>query len=83
MKEVVLQGIGHLVAQEATKECADALTPWVGKELKRWKREQEEYVEWTRKSLVEKQTLSEEWKRRVGGPLTRGGKNNEEKESKL
>lgn len=71
VEEVVLEGIGHLVAQEATEQCADALAPWVGQELKRWKREQDEYVEWTKKSLVEKQTLSEDWKRRVGGPLKR------------
>ncbi|KAK6594191.1 toxin biosynthesis [Botrytis cinerea] len=73
VKEVVLEGIGHLVAQEATQECADALTPWIGQELKRWKREQEEYIQWTKKSLIEKQTLSEEWKKRVGGPPKRAG----------
>ncbi|TGO90262.1 hypothetical protein BPOR_0072g00190 [Botrytis porri] len=73
VKEVILEGIGHLVAQEATEECADALTPWIGQELKRWRREQEEYIEWTRKSLIEKQTFSEEWKRRVGGPPKRLG----------
>ncbi|KAF7895882.1 hypothetical protein EAF00_005897 [Botryotinia globosa] len=73
VKEVVLEGIGHLVAQEATVQCADALTPWIGQELKRWRREQEEYVEWTKKSLIEKQTFSEEWKTRVGGPPKRAG----------
>ncbi|KAF7951904.1 hypothetical protein EAE96_007201 [Botrytis aclada] len=73
VKEVVLEGMGHLVAQEAAQQCADALTPWIGQELQRWRREQEEYIEWTKKSLIEKQTFSEEWKRRVGGPPQRPG----------
>ncbi|TGO69751.1 hypothetical protein BOTNAR_0007g00320 [Botryotinia narcissicola] len=73
VKEVVLEGIGHLVAQEAAVQCADTLTPWMGQELKRWRREQEEYIEWTKKSLIEKQTFSDEWKKRVGGPPKRAG----------
>ncbi|KAF7860846.1 hypothetical protein EAF04_008364 [Stromatinia cepivora] len=77
VKEVVLEEVGHLVAQEATEQCADALAPWVGQELKRWRREQEEYMKWTKKSLIEKQTFSEEWKKRVGGPPKRAGTNGE------
>ncbi|QSZ30173.1 hypothetical protein DSL72_004693 [Monilinia vaccinii-corymbosi] len=77
VQAMVLEGIGHLVAQEAVEQCADALTPWIGQELKRWRKEQEEYIEWTKKSLVEKQTLSEEWKRRVGGPPKKAGVNYE------
>ncbi|ESZ91074.1 hypothetical protein SBOR_8537 [Sclerotinia borealis F-4128] len=83
VKEVVLHGIGHLVAQEATTQCADALTPWIGQEIKSWRIQQEEYMEWTQKSLVEKQTLSEEWKRRVGGPLKKTAVKNEGEGSKL
>ena len=69
VKDVVLEGIGHLVAMEATEQCADSAAPWIGQEIKRFEEEKRLYVEWTKKSLVEKQTLSEEWKRRVGGPL--------------
>lgn len=69
VKDVVLKGVGHLVAMEATERCAKAAAPWIGQEIKRFEKEKRSYVEWTKKSLVEKQTLSEEWKRRIGGPL--------------
>jgi pimeloyl-ACP methyl ester carboxylesterase len=71
VKEVVLEGIGHLVAMEAAGKCADAAAKWLGQEMKRWEREQKEYLEWTKKSLLEKQTLSEEWKKWIGGPLVK------------
>ena len=69
VSEVVLEGIGHLVAMEASDKCADAAAQWLGKELKRHEEEKRAYVEWTKKSLPEKQTMSEEWKKRIGGPL--------------
>ena len=69
VKEVVLEGIGHLVAMEATQKCAEVAAPWISQEIKRSEEEKKLYVEWTQKSLIEKQTLSDEWKRRIGGPL--------------
>ncbi|PQE25563.1 toxin biosynthesis protein [Rutstroemia sp. NJR-2017a BBW] len=81
VEEVFLQGYGHLIAQEATTLCAEGMAPWVGKEVQRWKKGLQEYLEWTKKPLVEKQTLSEEWKRRVGGPPVKKAK--EAKGSKL
>lgn len=66
---VMLEGIGHLVAMEASKECADAAAMWLGKEVKRFDKEREEYIEWTKQSFEAKTTLSEEWKRRIGPPL--------------
>jgi hypothetical protein len=69
VKEVLLEGVGHLVAMEASEKCADAAAGWLGMEMKRFEAEKEKYVEWTKQSLVAKQTLSEEWKKRVGGPL--------------
>lgn len=69
VKELVLEGIGHLVAMEASVACADAAAVWLGDELKIYEEEQEKYVEWTKQTLVEKSTLSEEWQRRVGGPI--------------
>jgi pimeloyl-ACP methyl ester carboxylesterase len=63
VKEIVLKGVGHLVAMEATGLCADAAAGWVGDEIRRWERERKKYVEWTKKSLSEKSTLSEEWKK--------------------
>jgi hypothetical protein len=69
VKEVVLHQVGHLVAMEAAGKCADAAADWLSHEMKRQQIERDAYVEWTKKSLVEKQTLSEEWKQRIGGPL--------------
>ena len=65
VKEVVLEGVGHLVAMEASGLCADAAAGWLGQELERWREGQRRYVEWTKKSQVDKSTLSEEWKRRI------------------
>ena len=69
VKEKLLKGIGHLVAMEASDQCADAAAPWLGQEMKRIEQERKSYEEWTKKSMAEKTTLSEEWKRRIGGPL--------------
>jgi len=66
VKEVLLKGIGHLVAMEASEQCADAAAPWIGKEMQRFEAERKAYVDWTKKSMTEKTTLSEEWKKRVG-----------------
>lgn len=71
VKELVLDGIGHLVAMEAADKCAEAAAQWLGQETKRIEKERAEYIEWTKKSLAEKQTLSDEWKSRIGGPLAR------------
>lgn len=66
---VMLDGIGHLVAMEASEECADVTAAWLGKEVKRFENERNEYIEWTKQSLEAKTTFSEEWKRRIGPPL--------------
>jgi len=65
---VMLDGIGHLVAMEASEECADVTAAWLGKEVKRFENERNEYIEWTKQSLEAKTTFSEEWKRRIGPP---------------
>ena len=65
VEEVVLKGLGHLIVMESSRLCADAAAGWLGRELKRWEEEGRKYVEWTKKSLVEKSTLSEEWKKRI------------------
>lgn len=70
VKEKVLKGIGHLVAMEAggSEGCAEAAAEWLGQEIKRFESEKKNYIEWTKKSKVSKTTLSEEWKKRIGGP---------------
>ena len=67
VKQVVLDGIGHLVAMEATKECANAAASWLDQELRRFEEERRDYIAWTKKPLIDKQTLSDEWKRRAMG----------------
>jgi pimeloyl-ACP methyl ester carboxylesterase len=71
VKEAVLKGIGHLVAMEASDQCADAAAPWFGQEIQRFHAEMRSYLEWTKKSLIEKSTVSQEWQERVGGPPRR------------
>jgi len=70
VREVVLEEIGHLVAMEAVEACADAATSWIGKEMGRWRDEERKFrEEWSKKGILEKQVVSEEWKRMIGGPL--------------
>ena len=71
VKEVVLDGIGHLVAMESSDKCAEAAAAWLGQEVKRFDAEREKYVEWAKQSLEVKQTLSKEWERRMGGKPVR------------
>ena len=67
VKEVVLNGIGHLVAMEASVQCADTAAPWLSQELEKFRAARREYLEWTKKTFVEKTTLSQEWQKRIGG----------------
>lgn len=69
VQEIVLKGLGHLVAMEAPDQCAQEAGNWLDKEVHRLNKERELYLEWTKKSLVSKSTMSDEWKRRIGGPL--------------
>jgi pimeloyl-ACP methyl ester carboxylesterase len=64
---VTLKGIGHLVAMEAPSQCAGAAAPWIGKEVQKWAKEAERYREWTKQSTESKITISEEWKKHMGG----------------
>lgn len=76
VKEVILKGVGHLVAMEASELCAEAAAGWLGVEMERLDGERKMYVEWTKRNAVEKLTLSEEWKRRIKSPtaLDKGSK---------
>lgn len=75
VRDVFLENFGHLLAQEAVNECADAAGEWFGGELKRWKEEEQELEKvtgWKGKSKVEKATVDEEWKRRIPPPVRVG-----------
>jgi len=69
VKGVSLKGVGHLVAMEDVEGCADPAADWIGKEMERWKVEEQKYIEWTKKSQLEKSTISEEWKKRMREPI--------------
>jgi len=74
VKGISLKGIGHLVAMQAPEACAEAAAEWIGRELEIWKKAQRKFEAWKKKTLVEKQTISEEAKKRLGGPPQRPSK---------
>lgn len=68
VKGITLKGIGHLVAMEAVEDCADAASDWIGQEMQRWKKEEEDFRrEWSKKSKIEKSTVDAKWKEMMGG----------------
>lgn len=72
VRSVVFEDIGHLIAMEAVDRTAIHASEWVGSEIKQWKREEEEHNRnWNSKSLVEKQSIDEQWKTMIGGPMER------------
>ena len=40
VKEVLLEGVGHLIPMEAVVQCADASAEWLGQEMRRWHHEE-------------------------------------------
>ncbi|KAJ5665945.1 uncharacterized protein N7477_008393 [Penicillium maclennaniae] len=82
VREVFLEDFGHLLAQEAVNECADAAVCWLAPELRRWKDEEESFRSmWNKKTKFEKQTVDAEWLKNVPVPARRPKK--AEPESKL
>ncbi|KAK5465053.1 hypothetical protein LTS15_001616 [Exophiala xenobiotica] len=70
VRSVVFDDIGHLIAMEAVDRTADHAASWLGGEMKIWREDEEEHNRtWSSKSLVEKQTVDEQWKKMIGGPL--------------
>ncbi|OKL60228.1 hypothetical protein UA08_04626 [Talaromyces atroroseus] len=77
VKSVFLEGKGHLLAQEAVTECADAATEFWAAELGRWREEEDAFLrgKWkSEKSQAEKVTVDERWLREVGPPPAKSGK---------
>ncbi|PYH99135.1 toxin biosynthesis protein [Aspergillus ellipticus CBS 707.79] len=69
VRDVYLAEFGHLVAQEAPAQCADAASKWLGAELKRWQSEEQAFKEqWNRKSKLEKVTIDSRWREHVPAP---------------
>ncbi|KAI4238697.1 MAG: hypothetical protein LQ349_000914 [Xanthoria aureola] len=68
VKQVLFEDAGHLIPMEIVEESAEAAAEWLAPEMQRWAQQEKEFqAKWSQKTLAEKQTLSEEWKRRVGG----------------
>lgn len=68
VKEVVFEDVGHLVPMEAVARCAAATGEWLANDLKRWRGEEAEFErEWEAKERRAKYTVSEEWKKNIGG----------------
>ena len=73
VRSVQFDDIGHLIAMEAVERTADHATEWIGSELDLWRKDEEEHERtWTNaKTLLEKQSVDDEWKRQIGGPYER------------
>lgn len=72
VRDVLLKDKGHLLAQEAVNECADAAVCWMAPELRRWKDEEESFwSEWNKKTKLQKMSVDAEWKKNVPAPPRR------------
>ncbi|KAL4759083.1 putative toxin biosynthesis protein [Aspergillus foveolatus] len=70
VRDVVLKGKGHLVAQEAPVQCAEEASKWLGPELQRWRGEEKMFQDqWGQKSKIEKVTIDHRWKAHVPAPV--------------
>jgi hypothetical protein len=55
VKEVLLEGHGHLLPQEAPSKCADAAAEWIETEITRWKTDEMTLMKgWAEKNPREK-----------------------------
>lgn len=80
VKLVSLDGVGHLIAQEAPERTAREVVGWWTGEVDRWRRADAELERaWFSKSLRDKQAISEEWKKHTGGPPKRAKKESDSK----
>lgn len=66
VKEVVHPDHGHLIPMEAPLLCAAEAAAWAKTELDRWWAEERRFDEWAKQPLVDKVTVSDEYKRRLG-----------------
>lgn len=66
VRKVVGEEHGHLIPMEDPGFCARSAADWVKTELDIWWTDQREYDEWTKKPLVEKNTVSDEWYTHLG-----------------
>lgn len=68
VREVLFEDVGHLIPMEAVARCAAAAGDWLTGEIKRWRGEEAEFKrEWEAKERRAKYTITEEWKKNLGG----------------
>ncbi|KEY66843.1 hypothetical protein S7711_05197 [Stachybotrys chartarum IBT 7711] len=73
VKSVVGENYGHLIPLEAPQLCARVSAEWIAAELKRWAAQEADYKRWTALPEIEKVTVSEEYKKRMGKVDARTG----------
>jgi pimeloyl-ACP methyl ester carboxylesterase len=72
VKSITYEKIGHLVAMEAVGRLSDDSVQWIGTELQRWRDEQAELDRtWRSRPRIERQTVDDVWKEKMGGPMPR------------
>ena len=68
VREVMIEDVGHLIPMEAVTRCAAAAGEWLTSDIKRWRGEEAEFKrEWEAKERTARYTITEEWKKNVGG----------------
>ena len=68
VREVVIEDVGHLIPMEAVTRCAAAAAEWLTSDIKHWRGEEAELKrEWEVKERTTRYTITEEWKKNLGG----------------
>ena len=68
VKGVTLEDVGHLIPMVVPKVCAEKAMEWLAPEMRRWREEEEKWTkEWKAAGRRERQVLSEEYKKKIGG----------------
>ncbi|RMZ88084.1 hypothetical protein DV736_g4680, partial [Chaetothyriales sp. CBS 134916] len=69
VESITYDGIGHLIAMEVPERTAEDAARWIGKELERWRKDEEQHDrEWKSRPRLERQTVDAQWKSNIGGP---------------
>lgn len=68
VKDVMLEGVGHLIPMIVPAMCAEKACDWLDAEAGRWWEEEERWKRgWLGKTRQERTMIGEEWKERIGG----------------
>ena len=68
VKGVTLEDVGHLIPMVVPKLCAEKAMEWLAPEMSRWREQEEKWTgEWKAAGTRERQVLSEEYRKKIGG----------------